>query len=165
MNIGGRLLNNDTIVQVGLDLVDACWNTYASTAYVPFYRSAVHMTNSISCRTGIGPEVFAFTSSDGSYTGDTAPSAAQLQFNAENGFYITASDYILRPEVLESNFYAWRVTGNTKYLDRAVNAVKSFNQYLSTNGAFAGLDDVNSKTSTRIDTMESFWFGEVLKYL
>jgi hypothetical protein len=27
-------LNNDTIVKVGLELVDACWNTYAGTAYV-----------------------------------------------------------------------------------------------------------------------------------
>jgi mannosyl-oligosaccharide alpha-1,2-mannosidase len=115
--------------------------------------------------TGIGPEVFAFTSSDGLYTGGSAPTADQLTFNSLHGFYITASDYILRPEVLESNFYAWRVTGNPKYLDRAVSAVKSFNQYLSVNGAFAGLDDVNSKTSTRINTMESFWFGEVLKYL
>lgn len=30
--IGGKLLNNDTIVQIGLELVDGCWNTYASTA-------------------------------------------------------------------------------------------------------------------------------------
>jgi hypothetical protein len=30
---GGRLLNNQTIVNVGLQLVDACWNTYASTQY------------------------------------------------------------------------------------------------------------------------------------
>jgi len=28
---GGRLLNNQTIVNIGLQLVDACWNTYAST--------------------------------------------------------------------------------------------------------------------------------------
>jgi len=31
---GGRLLNNDTIVQIGLDLVDGCWNSYAGTQYV-----------------------------------------------------------------------------------------------------------------------------------
>ena len=160
------MLNNDTIVGIGLELVDACWNTYASTACVSLLP--VSYAYDSSCfRTGIGPEVFEFSSSepDGSYTGDSAPSADQLQFNAVHGFYITASDYILRPEVLESNFYAWRVTGNTMYLDRAVSAVKSFNQYLSTNGAFAGLDDVNSKNSTRINTMESFWFAEVLKYL
>ncbi|KAF8219645.1 glycoside hydrolase family 47 protein [Tricholoma matsutake] len=145
--LGGLLLNNDTVVKVGLEIIDGCWNTYASTA------------------TGIGPEVFAFTSPDGSYTGDSSPTADQLTFNSEHGFYITVSDYILRPEVLESNFYAWRATGDTKYLDRAASAIESFNQYLSVNGAFAGLDDVNSKNSTRINTMESFWFAEVLKYL
>ena len=29
--IGGKLLNNQSIVDVGLALVDSCWNTYAST--------------------------------------------------------------------------------------------------------------------------------------
>jgi hypothetical protein len=38
---GGRLLNNDTIVKIGLELVDACWNTYASTASVPLFDSMV----------------------------------------------------------------------------------------------------------------------------
>jgi len=31
---GGKLTNNDTLVNIGLQLTDACWNTYASTAYV-----------------------------------------------------------------------------------------------------------------------------------
>lgn len=35
VSLGGRLLNNDTIVNIALELVDACWNTYASTACVP----------------------------------------------------------------------------------------------------------------------------------
>lgn len=29
--IGGKLLENQTIVDIGLTLVDSCWNTYAST--------------------------------------------------------------------------------------------------------------------------------------
>lgn len=33
-NTGGKVLNNQTIVNIGLELVDACWNTYAGTAYV-----------------------------------------------------------------------------------------------------------------------------------
>ncbi|KAG5644716.1 hypothetical protein DXG03_007939 [Asterophora parasitica] len=144
---GGRLLNNQTIVKIGLDLVDACWNTYASTA------------------TGIGPEAFAFISDDGDYTGGVKPTADNLRFNAEHGFYITSSAYILRPEVLESNFMAWRVTGDTKYLDRAQSAIESFNKFLSVNGAYAGLWDVNNVNSARINDMESFWFAEVLKYL
>lgn len=30
--LGGRLLDNDTIVDIGLELNEACWNTYESTA-------------------------------------------------------------------------------------------------------------------------------------
>jgi mannosyl-oligosaccharide alpha-1,2-mannosidase len=67
--------------------------------------------------------------------------------------------------VLESNFYAWRVSGNRKYLNRAAKAIKSINKYLPATVAFAGLDDVNSRKSSKIDDMESFWFAEVLKYL
>jgi mannosyl-oligosaccharide alpha-1,2-mannosidase len=67
--------------------------------------------------------------------------------------------------VLESNFYAWRVTGNPMYLDRARSAVESFNKYLSTKTGFAGIYDVNNCNTTQIDETESFWFAEVLKYL
>ncbi|KAG5219755.1 glycoside hydrolase family protein [Salix suchowensis] len=90
--------------------------------------------------TGIGPESFAYISADG-------------------------SDYILRPEVLESNFYAWRVTGDTKYLDNAAAAIDSFNKFLPATVGFAGIDDVNDPNSEKIDDTESFWFAEVLKYL
>ncbi|KAG6844317.1 hypothetical protein H0H87_007846 [Tephrocybe sp. NHM501043] len=145
---GGKLLNNQTIVDIGLQLVDACWNTYSSTA------------------TGIGPEVFAFISSDGTYTGSDDPiNLDQFFFNSKHGFYITAADYIFRPEVLESNFYAWRVTGDPKYVERAASAVKSFNDYLSVNGAYSGIWNVDDIDSDRIDDMESFWFAEVMKYL
>ncbi|KAF7984705.1 hypothetical protein HWV62_13008 [Athelia sp. TMB] len=145
--LGGALLNNQTIIDYGLQLTDACWNTYASTL------------------TGIGPETFAFESSDGNYTGGDAPTAAQSAFYNEHGFYITGTDYILRPEVLESNFYAWRYTGNTKYLDNAAAAVASFNKYLPATAGFSGINDVTQANSSRIDDQESFWFAEVLKYL
>jgi mannosyl-oligosaccharide alpha-1,2-mannosidase len=145
--LGGKLLNNQTIVNIGLQLIDACWNTYASTA------------------TGIGPEAFAFISSDGNFTGGNPPSADDLAFYNEHGFYITSSDYILRPEVLESNFYAFRVTGDSKYLTRAASAVASFNKFLQTPTGFAGLFDVNNVNGDKVDDTESFWFAEVLKYL
>ncbi|KAJ7255450.1 glycoside hydrolase family 47 protein [Mycena haematopus] len=145
--LGGKLLKNQTIIDIALELNDGCWNTYAST------------------ETGIGPETFAFISTDGNFTGGSAITDDQLAFYNEHGFYITGSDYIQRPEVLESNFYAWRVTGDTKYLDRAASAIASFNKYLPTTVAFACLNDVNDITQGFIDDMESFWFAEVLKYL
>jgi mannosyl-oligosaccharide alpha-1,2-mannosidase len=132
-------------------------------------------------RTGIGPEAFAYISSDGNFTGGNGISASQLAFFNQHGYYITSSPYILRPEglfaslngsyfsqsasVLESNFMAWRVTGDTKYLDRAASAIDSFNKFLPATVAFASLNNVNSVNGGLIDDMESFWFAEVLKYL
>ncbi|KAL4079416.1 glycoside hydrolase family 47 protein [Scleroderma citrinum] len=145
--LGGKLTNNDNIVSMGLSLVDACWNTYASTA------------------TGIGPEEFAYISSDGGYTGGSSPDANQTAFYNKHGFYITDAYYILRPEVLESNFYAWRATGDIKYWNNAISAIRSFQDYLRTSVAYTGLTDVNDRNSSRFDEMESFWFGETLKYL
>ncbi|KAK0216656.1 glycoside hydrolase family 47 protein [Armillaria nabsnona] len=144
---GGTLLGNETIVDMALGLMEGCWNSYAGTA------------------TGIGPESFAYMASDGNYTGATRPSEDQLTFYEEHGYYITSSYYILRPEVLESNFYAWRITGDTKYLDRATSAVNSFKEFLPGAVAFDGIYDVNNVTSAKVDDMESFWFAEVLKYL
>ncbi|KAI0366836.1 seven-hairpin glycosidase [Pilatotrama ljubarskyi] len=148
--MGGKLLNNNTIVNIGLALNEGCWNTYASTA------------------TGIGPEAFGYISSDGGFTGSGDPSAGDLAFYNRNGFYILPgdSDYFMRPEVLESNFYAWRATGDTKFYERAVSATNSFATFLKTpTVAFAPIDDVDSTDSDFIDDMESFWFAEVLKYL
>jgi len=145
--LGGKLLNNDTIVNVALAFNDACWNTYSSTL------------------TGIGPESFAFISPNGNFTGGSPITSDQLAFFEKHGFYITDTDYIQRPEVLESNFYAWRVTGDTKYLDRAASAIKSFNQFLKLSTGYSDISDVTSSNSPRIDETESFWFAEVLKYL
>ncbi|KAF8190449.1 glycoside hydrolase family 47 protein [Pholiota molesta] len=145
--MGGRLLNNQTIVNIALELVDACWNTYAGDA------------------TGIGPEAFAYISSDGNFTGGDPITAEQLTFYNKHGYYITSSDYIQRPEVLESNFYAYRVTGDSKYLDRAASAIQSFNKFLKTPTGFTGLNDVNNVAGSLIDDSESFWFAEVMKYL
>lgn len=149
---GGRLLDEEWIVNVGLELNEACWNTYASTA------------------TGIGPETFAWISPDGDYTGGPSPNADQKSFYNQHGFYVTTPYYVLRPEVIESNFYAWRATGDKKYYDRAVNVINSFNKYLTLiNGdkidGYAGIEDVNDPNTQKIDSSESFWYAEVLKYL
>ncbi|KAH9027042.1 glycoside hydrolase family 47 protein [Lactarius hengduanensis] len=146
---GGKLLNNQTIVDLALELNDGCWNTYAGDA------------------TGIGPEAFAYTTSGCSILGTAnGVPTNQQQFYCQHGYYITSSGYIQRPEVLESNFYAWRVTGDRKYLDRARSAVKNFNTYLNiSTGGFAGIKDVNNQHTAKDDETQSFWFAEVLKYL
>lgn len=88
------MLNETKYVDFGLQLVAACEDTYNSTL------------------TGIGPESFAWNP-----TNVSALSAAQQALYQTAGFYITDSDYILRPEVLESFYYAYRATGDRKYQD------------------------------------------------
>ncbi|KAK0438907.1 glycoside hydrolase family 47 protein [Armillaria borealis] len=141
---GGTILQNQTIVDTALELLDGCWNTYASTT------------------TGIGPETFAYITPGQS---DIFLSADQQSFYNAHGFYVKTSSYILRPEVLESNFYAWRITGDSKYLDRAAKAVDSFRKYLRTDVAYDGIYNVDDESSDNVNNMESFWFAEVLKYL
>ncbi|KAF8739758.1 glycosyl hydrolase 47 family, partial [Rhizoctonia solani] len=146
--MGGRLTGNDTIVQYGLRLTDACWNSYEKTA------------------TGIGPEVFAYVGPDGNYTG-VSPSARDLEFYEKNGFYVynDYAYYDLRPEVLESNFYAWRATGDIKYFNRAVSGLESIKKYCTPGVGVAGINDIRSTNSTYIDQTESFFFAEVIKYI
>ncbi|KAJ8474678.1 hypothetical protein ONZ45_g15868 [Pleurotus djamor] len=175
-NAGGKLLNNQTIVDLGLNVskFSSPSNHHAPSDYPMFVIPSCspspslphvpHITNRKNS-TGIGPESFAYISDDGSFTGGSNPSRSQLAFNAQHGFYITGADYILRPEVLESNFYAWRVTGDTKYLDNAARAIDSFNKFLPATVGIGGLFDVNNVNSDKVDDTESFWFAEVLKYL
>lgn len=75
---------------------------------------------------------------------------------------------MLRPEVLESNFYAYRATGDTKYLDRAKQTLGVFNKVLSVKGGgYAGINDVNSADGGGgfVDDVQSFFFAETMKYL
>ena len=108
----------------------------------------------------------------GSFTGNPI-TPDDMTFNNEHGFYIFngGSDYILRPEVLESNFYAWRVSGDPKYIANAESAVQSYLDFLEVpggDGGVSGILDVNNanvQPADRVDDTESFFFAEVMTYL
>ncbi|KAH7099793.1 seven-hairpin glycosidase [Auriculariales sp. MPI-PUGE-AT-0066] len=147
--MGGKLIGNETIVNWGLELVDGCIATYNTS-------------------TGIGPEVFAYATATSNYTGVDA-TADDLDYYNDHGFYVYngAAYYDLRPEVMESNLYAWRTTGNKKYYDNAVKFIGSLNA-TAVGGANAGIGDVRQTAygeSGFFDDTESFFFAEVLKYL
>lgn len=88
--LGGLVLNQQKYIDFGLQLVNSCEDTYNQTL------------------TGIGPDGFAW---DGNVPSD------QAAFYKKAGFYITSSYYLLRPEVIESFYYAYRATGNQIYQD------------------------------------------------
>ncbi|KAK7942760.1 uncharacterized protein PG986_011873 [Apiospora aurea] len=147
--LGGLTLDKPVYVQFGIELAYSCHETYTATV------------------TGIGPEGFAWQVGSAANTSSNQPvPAEQANFYKEAGFWITSGDYILRPEVIESWYYAYRATGDSKYQEWAWTAFKNINATCSTGAGFAEIKDVNAPNGGGFnDFQDSFWFAEVLKYL
>ena len=76
---------------------------------------------------------------------------------------ITAANYELRPEIMESNYYLYQATHDPKYLAMGKTYFDALVRYCRTDEGYAALADVRSKKKK--DSMESFFFAETLKYL
>jgi mannosidase alpha-like ER degradation enhancer 2 len=76
---------------------------------------------------------------------------------------ITSPGYPLRPEIIESAFYLYRFTNDSKYLDMGKTIFESLVKYCRTDAGYAALRNVETKEKR--DNMESFFLAETLKYL
>ncbi|CAG8953201.1 hypothetical protein HYFRA_00003402 [Hymenoscyphus fraxineus] len=147
--LGGLVLKEQKYIDFGLQLVDGCEDTYTATA------------------TGIGPESFRWITSNTNTSDPNNPPvpADQQAFYDKAGFYITNSYYVLRPEVIESFYYAYRATGDQKYREWAWTAFVAINGTARTGSGFAELKNVNVVGGGGFeDFQDSFLFAEVLKY-
>ncbi|OHW96180.1 glycosyl hydrolase family 47 protein [Colletotrichum incanum] len=73
--------------------------------------------------------------------------------------------YILRPEAIESIFLMYRMTGNSEYQEMAWTMFQSIVKATETQYANSAIEDVTAKGETKkLDSMESFWLSETLKY-
>ncbi|MBW0510336.1 hypothetical protein O181_050051 [Austropuccinia psidii MF-1] len=72
--------------------------------------------------------------------------------------------FLLRPEVLESMWYAWRLTGDPIWQERGWAAFQAFEKYCRAPGGYTELENVDSKIPTVVDNTESFLFAELFKY-
>jgi mannosyl-oligosaccharide alpha-1,2-mannosidase len=62
-----------------------------------------------------------------------------------------------RPEVIESVFYAWRLTGDTQYQEFVWQAFKSLQKYCKAPASYSDIEDVNSSSNPKPkDASESF---------
>jgi hypothetical protein len=102
--------------------------------------------------TGLSPEVVYFNTVQG----------------AEKDFEIKYGDTynLLRPETIESFFYLYKVSNNSKYQDWGWKIFESFEKYTRIGaGGYSSIQDVtNTQRVGYRDSMESFWLGETLKY-
>lgn len=74
--------------------------------------------------------------------------------------------YILRPEAVESVFVMYRVTAKEEYADRAWTMFTAIEDATKTELANTAIWDVtvDGEKPREVDSMESFWMGETLKY-
>ncbi|KAK3940810.1 glycoside hydrolase [Diplogelasinospora grovesii] len=72
--------------------------------------------------------------------------------------------YILRPEAIESVFIMYRLTGDKQWMEKAWNMFQAIDKHTHTDIAAASLNDVTFSDPTQVDSMESFWLAETLKY-
>jgi len=147
--LGGLTLNEQKYIDFGIQLTVACHDTYTSTA------------------TRIGPETFRWQDNrlPANASNNGPPPANQSEFYKSAGFWIDNSNYVLRPEVIESYYYAYRATGDTKYQEWAWDAFLAINKSCSVGSGYSSINNVNAADGGGYqDFQESFWFAEVLKY-
>ena len=117
-----------------------------------YRKLAIDITNTchesyVRTPTHIGPEAF--------------------HLNDQNVVSISQNEkyYILRPEVVESYFYLWRMTKDNKYREWAWDFVQALEKYCRTENGYSGLRDVYNTNGDKDDVQQSFFLAETLKYL
>ncbi|KAF1952451.1 alpha-mannosidase IC [Byssothecium circinans] len=141
--LGGRLVQNETHVEYGRKITDAC---------IWAYQHAPQ---------GIMPEMFTMT---------PCPSHESCPYNSsiprQHPGFESVSDarYMLRPEAIESVFYMYRITGDSAYQDVAWDMFQAIDSRSRTEFANAAIQDVMRDDGVKMDKMESFWLSESLKY-
>lgn len=76
---------------------------------------------------------------------------------------ILYNGYPLRPEIIESTYYLYKITGDTLYQEMGRTFFLSLKKYCRNENGYAELDNVVTKQQR--DMMESFFLAETLKYL
>ncbi|KAG0151218.1 hypothetical protein CROQUDRAFT_87014 [Cronartium quercuum f. sp. fusiforme G11] len=141
--MGGQWLHNQQYLQYGLEIVDTCMKSYTTT------------------KTGLGPDVFRFDDPASQPNADPKSSAQNEQSLKKRGFYITEPKYILRPEVFESVFYAWRITGDEKYQEFTWHAFGALQKYCKASASYSAIDDVDSAKPQLTNNCESFLYVDL----
>lgn len=143
--LGGMVTANQTLVDFGLSIADTGGAVYNMTA------------------TGLGGEYVEWTEdcSSSAWGGGEGGIC-----DATSSVRVSDVSFKLRPEVLETWYYAYRATREPKYREWAWSAFQAINRVCRTETGFSAISDVNAPDGgEKLDQQESFVFAEVLKYI
>lgn len=118
--------------------------------YLDLAAEITHTCHESYARSGtkLGPEAFRF---------DSGAEATATRLSDRY--------YILRPEVIESYMYMWRLTHDPKYREWGWEAVQALEQHCRVDSGFSGIRDVYTTTVSHDNMQQSFFLSETLKYL
>lgn len=106
--------------------------------------------NYVRTETHLGSEIFTFS-----------------HYNVTSEDFVITQDfaYKLRPEVVESYFVLWRVTGDPIYREWAWEVALAIEKHCKCKltGGYSGISDVRNASSEKTDFQESFFLAETLK--
>ncbi|KAI8882041.1 glycoside hydrolase family 47 protein [Backusella circina FSU 941] len=143
--LGSKYLKDSTYEAFSHDLMSSCYDTWANTP------------------TGISPETWSWVDKSQNLT--LYPEEMQKRV-LEDGFIVQDSAYDLRPETIESLFYFYRLTGDSKYQDMGWKLFEAIEKHCKTDSGFTRIGNVaNSNDVKPLDFQESYFFAETLKYL
>lgn len=139
----------DAELELATQLMKTCWGMYKSTA------------------TGLSPEIAHFrvhdpplAMKDGIPTSPTVlDDTSVVDWQADYDIHQNDVHNLQRPETVESLFYFWRITGDSKYREWGWEMFESFMKHSETpNGAgYTSIADVTKVPTSLRDNMESFW--------
>ena len=165
--LGGRLLRNESHIQLGRKLTDGCvWAYEASKlGIMPETYTVVPCEDRDSC-TWDETKWHADALERGAHSDPNVDLASFIEQKRLPPGFSSMPDrrYLLRPEAIESVFILYRTTGDPKLQDVAWNMFSNIYKYTKTEFANAALADVSDSSAPKSDSMESFWTAETLKY-
>lgn len=146
VGLGARINDSPEELATAIRLTEGCFWAYQNTA------------------SGIMPEIFYV---------DKCPSEGSCEWTDkghvepghEYGFtQLSDTSYQLRPEAIESIFIMYRITGDPIWQEKGWNMFQAIMKHTTTPIANARISDVTNANPDQVDSMESFWLAETLKY-
>ena len=170
--LGGRLIANETHIELGKKLTYGCITLYKNIP-IGIMPEACRITacpDPISCdwNTHFGVwHAAVFNRYGRGPSSQTAEDIIKAQQLPPGFTEIHAKYYILRPEAIESVFVLYRVTADAALMDRGWDMWTAIDKATRTERANSAIWDVDPGPGQKpdmSDSMESFWLSETLKY-
>ncbi|KAI1504402.1 glycoside hydrolase [Biscogniauxia marginata] len=168
--VGGKLLGQPEHLEAAKRLVDGCIWTYKAMplGIMPetFYMVPCESGKECVWDESIWKQGVLRGAGEDDLTNMARADRIIAEKRLPKGFIlIPDTRYILRPEAIESVFILYRATGRKDLLESAWAMFEAIQKNTETALANAALADVTvDKDPPKVDSMESFWMGETLKY-